>query len=80
MRILQGFLANYYGKSTSQNVFDLGCYWLSLAVLKSADPLFASAFSGLLLCENIFKIPYLVALLLVVCAIALANAKISKKR
>ena len=52
----------------------------SLAVLKSADPLFASAFSGLLLSENIFKLPYLAALLLVVCAIALANAKISKKR
>ena len=51
----------------------------SLAVLKSADPLFASAFSALLLSENVFKLSYLAALLLVVCAIALANARRSRR-
>ena len=44
-----------------------------LAVLKSMDPLFASLFSALLLRENIWKITYLVAVALVICAVLVSN-------
>ena len=45
----------------------------TLAVLKSADPLFASIFSGLLLGENILNLQFLFALLLICFAIVLSN-------
>ncbi len=50
----------------------------NLAILKSADPLFASIFSSILLHENIFKINYLLALIIISVAIALSNVNIKK--
>jgi len=47
----------------------------TLAVLKSADPLFASIFSGLLLGENILNRQFLFALILICSAIVLSNFK-----
>ncbi len=47
----------------------------TLAVLKSADPLFAAMFAGLLLAENILNTRFLFALLLILIAILLSNFK-----
>ena len=50
----------------------------TLAVLKSADPLFASVFSGILLAENILNVKFLIALLLIFSAIILSNLNLKK--
>ena len=51
----------------------------TLSVLKSADPLFASVFSGLLLSENVLNARFLIALVLIFCAIVLGNIKFKKR-
>lgn len=51
-----------------------------LAVIKFAEPLFAVMFSGLLLNENIFRLSYLVALILIFVAIIIENTKILSKK
>jgi len=50
-----------------------------LAVIKFAEPLFAVILSGLILNENIFKITYLLALLLILTAILIENLKQKNK-
>ncbi len=50
-----------------------------LAILKSADPLFASLFSAVLLSENVFRIEYIISLVLVVSAIFISNYKRKNK-
>ena len=52
----------------------------SLAVLKSADPLFASIFSALLLAESILSVRFLVALVLILIAIGLCNFNPMRKQ
>ena len=49
-----------------------------LSVIKFAEPLFAVVFSGLFLGENIFKLSYLIALIIILAAILLPNLKHSK--
>ena len=52
----------------------------TLSVLKSADPLFAAMFSGILLGENILNPRFLIALVFIVGAILLGNFKIKTRR
>lgn len=49
-----------------------------LSILKSADPIFASAFSAVLLGENIFRIEFMIAIALVFAAILISNIKFKK--
>ncbi len=49
-----------------------------LAILKSVDPLFAAVFSAALLGENILRIEYIIALVLVISAIFISNYKRKK--
>ncbi len=46
-----------------------------LAIIKFTEPLFAVVFSGLILHENIFKLSYLIALVLMLAAIIIENVK-----
>ena len=50
-----------------------------LSVLKSADPIFATAFSAVLLGENVFRVEFVIAIALVVVAIVISNLKLNKK-
>lgn len=52
----------------------------TLSIIKFAEPLFAVAFSGLLLSEDIFKITYLIALLLILAAILTENVTFNKTK
>ncbi len=50
-----------------------------LAILKSVDPLFASAFSAILLHENIFRWEFILAVILVILAVAVSNINMKRK-
>ncbi len=49
-----------------------------LSIIKFTEPLFAVVFSGILLSENIFKLSYLAALVIIFAAILLSNLKVYK--
>ena len=49
-----------------------------LSVIKFTEPLFAVVFSGILLGEEIFKLNYFIAFIIILAAILLANLKNSK--
>lgn len=51
-----------------------------MAVIKFAEPLFAVVLSGFILGENVFKISYLVALILILAAILFENVNTKEKR
>ena len=50
-----------------------------LAVIKFAEPLFAVILSGFILNENVLKMTYFVALVLILAAILIENAKPKEK-
>lgn len=50
-----------------------------MAIIKFAEPLFAVLLSGLMLSENIFKISYLIALILILGAILIENVKLKTR-
>lgn len=51
-----------------------------MAVIKFAEPLFAVVLSGLILGENVFKLSYLTALMLILVAILIENIKQKEKK